>query len=127
MAIPLPVFNKVASWWEAGTIPASDPPTAVDVPIQFYVRSQWLSYDTVGFENQNGMFPFVRFPKAKLVDLTVNPTRGSIWGIVDPDLGTIFYYRSRWWEFTHWGFPNEYISVQVEQCTSAGTVPDEDR
>jgi len=113
MAYTVPNFNLLADVWNAGHTPADDPPDEENVPCQFYLYSRG-TFDVDPCELELYTPPiWLRFQSvdAGIVSL------GQVFE-VEPETGR--YYRARFKEIMHYGFPNQYLIVVVVQCTSDG-------
>lgn len=116
-----PDFNVQFSVWQFGHTPAVDP---LDFQCfgQLYLSSKGLLDITPN--NPDDWVPpiYMRInpPDLALFNL---PCVGSIVGVFDT-FAFEWYYKLRWWERIHAGFPNEYIAFIAEQCSSAGVCPD---
>lgn len=114
MVLFLPTFNLVASVWNAGNSPSSGPADATDIPCQLYIDSR------AGVDLQYGSplawTPpcWIRFPIAEVAAAS----SGIIYEVPQ---GSARYYKKRWVEVIHSGFPNEYWGCLVAQCTDTGT------
>jgi hypothetical protein len=54
------------------------------------------------------------------------PLVGTIFGIAADGI-VMAYYKVLFWEWVHLGFPNQYTYFQLQQCTDAGSTPDNRR
>jgi len=115
MAFTLPIFNLAADVWTAGHTPAADPPDVLALPTQLYLTSRGLLDITPGSVNLWVPPVFLRVPIG-----IYTPVRGDIAEVVP---GSADFYKVRWTQSTHRGFPNEYLSVLVEQCDATGATP----
>lgn len=116
MAYSLPDFNLLCNRWASPHTPAADPPDDVGLSCQVYFSSR--SYLDIQPGQPDLWVPpiFLRLSVAEGLGSAV----GDIYG-VDP--GRADYYKVRWVQKTHAGFPNEYVSILVEQCDDVGTTP----
>lgn len=113
MAYTPPVFNVLADVWFAGHTPADHPPDEENQVCQLYVISR-PSIDVQPDAIELWTPPIlIRLP----VGSGAAWEAGQIWE-VQAESG--FYYRSRWKERVHFGFPNAYYVVLVDQCDSHG-------
>jgi hypothetical protein len=117
----VPVLNLTAKWWLVGHTPSADPEDG-DALCQLYFVSRGLLDITPGDPDAWVPPVYIRITKADL-DLMTQPIVGMIFGINGP-LSLEWYWIVRWWERTHAGFSNEYITLLCEQCTDAGATPD---
>jgi hypothetical protein len=115
MAFTTPDFNVTFDGWTAGHTPAVDPPDTVGNPCQLYVNSRIPVDQTPGNPDLWVPIIFLRIPL-----LGYRPVRGDILEVRPPSAD---YYKARWVQNCHVGFPNEYVIAVVEQCNSAGTTP----
>lgn len=125
MAFTLPVFNLAFNYWAPGVPPTLHVPTAAFTG-QLYISSKGMLDITPS--DQNLWVPpiYVRLSSS---DFLLFPP-ACVSGIVqytDPVLSRDFFYVIRWWEWTHKGFPNEYVSLIVEQSDAGGLTPDPGR
>jgi len=113
MAYTLPQFNVLCDIWDAGNVPVDDDPDYENVTVQFYVYSR-VSFDVQPCELELYQPPIqIRMPVAVV----------AIW-----ETGQVFevpaesgrYYRARFKEKLHLGFPNEYLVAYVVQCDDRG-------
>ena len=111
----LPVFNLLCFAFRPGLLPGRDQPTKIDVRCQVYVNSRADIDVTQGSFNAWVPPIYLRFPKTEL-DI------GRDW-IIKIDERFELYYKVRWGQMIHMGFPNEYWMTQVEQCTVDGESP----
>jgi len=112
----LPIFNRACDVWVFPHTPLADPPDIVDYHCQVYFASRQALDVEPSLPNLWVPPVFLRFTSAE--GAVISP--GDIVG-VDPGKGD--FYKARWVQITHSGFPNEYYSVLVEQCDAAGTTP----
>lgn len=113
MAYNLPTFNLLADVWYAGKNPAADDPDAENVPLQFYLASKG-TYDVDPCDNKNYTPPiWLRMPMTE----TAIWTSGQVWE-VPAETGR--YYRARFKDVMHLGFPNQYLIAVVVQCNAEG-------
>lgn len=113
MAYTTPNFNLLVDVWDAGNVPADDDPDFENVTMQLYVYSR-VSFDVQPCELELYQPPIqLRMPVSVL----------AIW-----TSGQVFecpaesgrYYRARFKEKIHQGFPNEYLVAYVVQCDDTG-------
>jgi len=113
MAYTVPDFNLLMDVWNAGKIPAADLPDSENVPVQFYLYSRG-SFDIQPCELELYTPPiWLRLPVAE----------NAVW-----IAGQVFecpaesgrYYRARFKEIMHQGFPNQYLVTVVVQCNEFG-------
>lgn len=115
MTVALPAFNLLYDFWTAGHTPNTSPPDVAAVPAQCYFNSRSFVDVTPGAASIWVPSIFVRIPLGIYL-----PVVGDICGQVIPPAD---YYKVRLIQYTHRGFPNEYISLLVEQCDGNGTTP----
>jgi len=111
----LPIFNLLTNYWTAGHTPAADPPDIVDVPSQLYVFSR-LGVDQVAAS------PTLYTPPI-MIRQPLGAYLAVVGDIAEAVPGSADYYKVRWVQVFHLGFPNQYLGVLVEQCNSAGATP----
>ena len=115
MPFTLPNFNLLYDHWPAGTTPDTDPPDSTDNPCQVYVHSR-ADIDQTPGDNTAWQLPiYLRIP--------LRTVAMGVGDIVQVSYLPFDYYLVRWVQNIHMNFPNEYIVVLVEQCTSAGVTP----
>lgn len=115
MAFTLPNFNLLADRWVSPNTPAAGAPDFLAIPCQLYVNSRGLLDITPG--------DFTAWVPPIYIRLQVGaipPVKDDIYEVIP---GSADYYKVRWTQSIHKGFPNEYIVVLVEQCDAAGTTP----
>lgn len=113
MAYTVPNFNVLVDVWDAGAVPADDDPDYENVTCQFYVYSR-VSFDVQPCELE-------LYTPAIQVRMPVSTA--AIWAsgqIFECPAESARYYRARFKERVHLGFPNEYLVVYVVQCNSEG-------
>jgi len=115
MAFSLPVFNLNGEAWTGGHTPATDPSDALIAMCQLYMNSR-IPVD-IQASSPSFWTPtiFLRLPLGDY-----NPVVGDIIEVI---VGSLDYYKVRWVQVTHLGFPNAYRTAVVEQCDAAGTTP----
>jgi len=111
----LPVFNLRMSVWTGGHTPSADPADATDIPCQLYVLSKLAT-------EMRPSFPDLYNPPIMIREQlgVYSPVVGDIFEVATGDAD---YYKARWVQVFHKGFPNAYIGVLVEQCQADGTTP----
>lgn len=121
----LPNFNVELSFWAPGHTPAADAPDSVFTG-QLFLGSR-SPVDIKPGDAASFVPPL--FIRMAMVTFAVwGPALvGSIFGYIDSAANPERYYIVRWWEITHAGFDNEYVTLLVEQCTNTGAVPDTTR
>jgi hypothetical protein len=112
----LPNFNLTGVAWVPPHTPAGDPFDIGDFPCQLYIPSRMEGIDQV--EGGTGFYTppiILRLDRAApnmaanyIVRVSSYPTE---------------YYLVRWVQKVHVGFPNEYRSAIMHQCTAAGISP----
>lgn len=113
MAYTVPQFNVAVDVWYTGHRPATDGPDAENVPCQFYLYSRF-SLDIQPCELELYQPPiFIRLPTSE----SANWQNGQIFEC-PPESGR--YFRARFKERMHLGFPNEYLVVVCIQCNADG-------
>jgi len=115
MAYTLPEFNVLIDVWDSGNLPADDPPDFENVTVQFYV------YSRVSFDVQPCNLELYQPP----IQIRLPVSTSAIWvssQIYEVPAESGRYYRARFKERVHLGFPNEYLVVYVVQCQDDGLV-----
>jgi len=109
----LPSFNILCDIWTVGKYPDVDAPTYVDVPCQLYVNSKGLL--DIEPDDQWAWVPpiWVRMPLSHF-------TQWGVATIFSAPKGLSEFYKARWKNRMHAGFPNEYLVAVVEQCDGMG-------
>lgn len=120
----LPSFNLLADFWPNPTTPATHPPGALAIPCQLYFDPRHGGDDKIVSTTQNEVAVYLRIPAHLVTAGTIDPKRISGWRLMHPPMARPFYYVSMWWEFMHWGFPNEYVLVRVLQANANLAPPD---
>jgi len=113
MAYTTPVFNVPVDVWVTGSLPDDDVPDFEGVTCQFYIYSRG-SFDVQPCELELYTPPIqLRMP----LDTLLIWATGQIFE-VPAESGR--YYRARFKDRLHLGFPNEYLVVWLIQCNGAG-------
>jgi len=113
MAYTVPNFNVFADVWSTGHVPADDDPDFENLTVQLYIYSR-VSFDVQPCELELYQPPIqIRIPRAASTPWV----EGQVFE-VPAESGR--YYRARFKERVHIGFPNEYLVVVVVQCGSDG-------
>jgi len=113
MAYTTPVFNVPVDVWDAGNVPSDVPPDFENVTCQFYVYSR-VSFDV----NPCELELYTPAIQVRMPLSTIAIWESSQVYEVPAESGR--YYRARFKERVHLGFPNEYLVVYVVQCNDAG-------
>lgn len=100
----LPVFNLSANIWRAAT-PTTDPPDVVSVA-QLYFNTRGLFDITPTVDTEWEPPIYLRVPAG--TDIRHNDQ-------VEVADGDGWFYRVRWFDRVHRGFPNEYLVAVLEQ------------
>ena len=109
-------------WWTQVDLPATNPPTIVGTFAQLYYATR------TGFSEKQ----VLSVADIRLIEIRVNvafvglgnqPYVGSVFGILD-QFGNTWTYLVQYWDFVHFGFPNEYVAFLCCQCDFSGTPPD---
>lgn len=124
MAYSIPNLNLVMCWWPPATPPITGPCTET-VAAQLYYHSRTDATLDPGQTFDFTPSVFIRIKTGDIYTLGL-PLVGSYFGVRDPTM-TWWYWTVKHWEFTHLGFPNQYVSIQVEQCDAGGLTPDSHR
>jgi len=113
MAYTVPNFNVFADVWSTGHVPADDDPDFENLTVQLYIYSR-VSFDVQPCELELYQPPIqIRIPRQAPIPWV----NGQVFE-VPAESGR--YYRARFKERVHIGFPNEYLVVVVVQCGSDG-------
>lgn len=112
MPFNLPTFNLSANVWTGTNLPSGGPFDVGGVACQLYVNTRGLLDITPAAWDTWVPPVWIRVP---IADFDVSY---SIWEI---PAGTTRYYRVRWRQRVHEGFPNEYGAYLAEQCLDDGT------
>lgn len=113
MSYTVPNFNLLADVWDSGHNPAANDPDEENVPCQFYLYSRG-TFDVQPCELELYTPPiWLRFPKNQ--EAIVNASQ-----VFEVPAESGRYYRARFKERMHQGFPNEYLIVVVVQCNDEG-------
>lgn len=113
MAYTVPIFNLLGDVWYAGKVPSADAPDVENIELQKYIYSRAV-YDVQPCEVEQFTPP---------IFLRMSIDDSEAW-----ELGQVFevpaesgmYYRARFKEIMHQGFPNQYRVVVVVQCNDEG-------
>lgn len=109
----LPTFNLVADAWVAPNAPNLDVADIPNVPVQKYISSR-AAFDIQPMELLAWVPP---------VYLRIDPAFGGLHADVwvwEVPQGSGVYYRARWKDLIHEGFPNEYEMHLLCQCDGDG-------
>jgi hypothetical protein len=109
----LPNFNLSASAWNNPKKPSTDPADVIGKDVQLYVPSRGVLDILPGG-------PLNWVPPIYLRIASTGPALTPAVWIWEVITGSAQYYRVRWKQVIHQGFPNEYVAHLVEQCDSAG-------
>jgi len=113
MAYTVPQMNLLCDVWNAGHVPDVDDPDSENVPCQLYLYSRG-TFPVQPCELELYCPPiFLRLPIAENA-VWVN---GQVFE-VPSESGN--YYRARFKETMHRGFPNEYKVAFIVQCNGLG-------
>jgi len=124
VATSLPEFNIMVSYWFAGGSPAAGPADGTCMA-QLYFNSRNFADITPGDDLAWAPAVFLRIKKEDFWAIGT-PFVTTVFGWTD-DNGLTFYWIVRWWEYTHAGFPNMYISASLDQCSDSLASPDPTR
>jgi len=114
MAYTLPQFNLTCDVWNAGKNPANDDAVEESVPCQFYLYSRGV-WPVQPCELELYQCPiYLRFP----IDVAAIVALGQVF---ECPTGTGRYFRARFKEVMHYGFPNSYLVAIVVQCNENGS------
>jgi len=108
-----PNFNVLADLWFGSNVPFTSLPDFEDQACQFYVYSRGL-LDITPSDEELWVPPiYLRLPLASIVN----------WRnlqVVECPPASGRWFRARWKERMHMGFPNEYLVVILQQCDAEG-------
>lgn len=108
-----PVFNLICDVWIDGAYPAvSAFPDYTSVPCQKYIPSRIFLDVTPGQWDLWVPPVVVRVPGSAP---GVGDAPITNWGVIECPSGSTHFYRVRWCERMHEGFPNEYVILVCEQ------------
>lgn len=112
----LPNFNLIADAWYAPNTPAIAGPDLILVACQLYLQSKGM------LDIQPGQPHYWVPPIYLRLDPAGAPYSVLAWivGIPDPITTLPLYFRVRYKEWMHAGFPNQYPAWIVEQCDADG-------
>jgi hypothetical protein len=117
MSFTLPQFNVSYDGWNYPNTPSGGGPDFSGIPCQFYVPSRGI-FDVTPDTQSEWVPPiYIRVP------VTSYAAFKAVWIFGVDDGHGIQYYKARWKEVMHLGFPNQYWIAVVEQCDNAGVVP----
>jgi len=122
VAYTLPDWNIAADWWQVADLPTTNPPTIAAYPAQMYYATR------TGFAEKQVLsvadIRLVEFRvKIGFIVAVTLPIVGSVFQILDA-AGNKWNYLVQYWDYVHFGFPNEYVALLCCQCDTAGTPPD---
>ena len=124
MSFTPPVFNVSADFWTPPNDPATGGPDASG-NAQLYINSRGL-LDLYPGDPDSWIPPI--WLRRSFTDQDSVYALGVGYIIEIPGLTTqALYYKVRWWDFVHLGFPNAYAVFLCEQCMDDGTTPDGNR
>jgi len=109
----LPTFNLLSDMWDSPNTPAANLPDSTNVPMQLYVPSKGL------IDVQPDYIPWY-VPPVYLRMLSVDAAAWASSWIIECPKASGRWYRARWKEVIHSGFPNEYLAILVHQCDNVG-------
>jgi len=113
MAYTTPVFNLLANVWNAGNVPADGPPDWSGVACQFYIYSR----------NSTSIQPCELELYTPVIQIRLPIAASGPWvdgQVFEVEAGSGRYYRARFKDRVHYGFPNEYLVAYVVQCNDEG-------
>jgi len=121
MAYSAPQFNLLASIWDC-QFPVDGFPDWEEVPCQKYIRSR-MSLDTLlpdaaGWFRQWSPPIQLRFPRDHIAFSGIPSSWSHV--VFEVPAGSGQFYRTRWQEVQHQGFPNEYAIILVDPCDENG-------
>jgi hypothetical protein len=112
MAFTLPTFNLSANVWVNANLPNASPPDVMGVMVQLYINTRGLLDVTPNAWDTWVPPVWVRIAIAGFDDT---------YNIFEVPGGSAKYYRVRWRDVIHKGFPNEYGAYLCEQVINDGT------
>lgn len=113
MPYTVPNFNLTCDVWNAGNIPSSGPADFTGVACQFYIYSR----------HSTDVQPCELELYTPVVQIRMPVAAGGPWvsgQVFEVESGSGRYYRARWKDRVHYGFPNEYLVAIVVQCNEDG-------
>jgi len=113
MAYTTPNFNLLASVWNAGNTPFGGAADYTGVTCQFYIYSR----------DSTDIQPCELELYTPVIQIRLPVAAGTPWvngQVFEVEEGSGRYYRARFKERVHYGFPNEYLVVIVVQCNALG-------
>lgn len=121
MAYQPPIFNLLANIWDC-QFPDDGDADWLGVPCQKYIRSR-MSLDTLPPDAGNWFRQWappiqLRFPRQHAAFTDIPATWDHV--ITEVPAGSGQFYRTRWQEIQHQGFPNEYAIILADACDSQG-------
>lgn len=121
MAYQTPIFNLLANIWDC-QFPDDGDADWLAVPVQKYIRSR-MSLDTLPPDAGNWFRQWappiqLRFPRQHAAFTGIPASWDHV--VCEVPAGSGQYYRTRWQEIQHQGFPNEYAIILADACDSQG-------
>lgn len=127
MAFSPPLYNATSRWWRTGVVPFGNPQDGV-MQIQLYFPTKGLFDATPGSPLVWVPPTYARISPANLQNMkTISGTVVGCSLDITDSFFRPWYYRVRYWEFSHFGFSNEYASLILDQIDSTGIIPDPNR
>jgi len=120
MSYRLPTFNLTMNVWASGSgyPPNAGPPDYSGKPCQKYIHSRVYTDTSPGTWAEWVPAIVLRYP----IDADFYPPYiNSSVSYIECPAGELAYYRVRWVEIMHQGFPNEYWAAVCEQCFIDGS------
>jgi hypothetical protein len=108
----LPTFNLTSRVWRPPHEPPGEP--TFITPSQLYIASRGLIDIQPGQDHLWQPPIYLRVPKTTFLRRN---------DVVEVEEGDGYFYRVRWAEKVHRGFPNEYVTAIMEQLTDAPVPP----
>jgi hypothetical protein len=119
----LPDFNLVVNYYLPPNVPSVDPPSGSWTgQLYFYSREAAAESILFGLTGAHVIPALWRFPK-EILTSSPPPYVEAVIEHLATDL-VIHYWYVAGWEYTHAGFPNEYVTMYTFQCSADGTTPD---
>jgi len=113
MSWNVPQWVSLCNLWSVGETPADDVPFETDLECQLYLPARGILDITPGE-------PLLWVPPIWFRLPLSARTSWEAYSIVECPAGSGEYYRARFKQVAHLGFPNEYLSSVVDQCDENG-------
>lgn len=113
MAFSVPVFNVLIDLWFGEHTPFTQDADVFNQSAQFYLNSRGALDVKPGDKSSYTPPIIVRLPTVAIANWTAVT-------VMEIPGGTGRYYRARFKEVMHLGFPNQYLMIVAEQCNEKG-------